>query len=338
MLALVLIEYTAAPYHLDDRQAPPFYKMIAADKNAQSVLEIPVFLNSSFAYIGSPDSDFILYNQTVHQKKLFSGFFSRVPMKTFWSYRNLPIMRTLLMIAMGNNRYAELARASDSELAPYFLNLLGVDYVIVHRTLEYKTEPDINAALEEQYLRSVLPMDRIYGDPWAVVYKTRHAPTDEITIQASTAPSVLYFYDGWINGLRDGAHKYAWATGKESVLLANLNPSTGYELGLELKPYAALANLAVETGINGEPFSSIALRQGWNSYKIRIPARLVEKGLNIIYLKPSQTAATQMHFKGMPLLPNEPPFPDYWEQNNSKFDNPDISFALSSFTVSPERH
>ena len=339
LIPVILIEY-AAPYPTFECSVPPAYQTIAADKNAQAVLEIPAHIRHGFEIIGK-QANYVLYYQSVHGKKLFNGYLARVPEKTFWSYFNLPVYRSLLMMSTGEFAPAQKQKAieADKAAAPDFLDLFGVDYVVVHRIAPGQMETDPEAEAEEEYLNQVLPMQRVYGDPWLVVYKTIHKPSDETSVQAASAPTVPYFYDGWINGQMEDGRGCAWATGEKSVLLANLRPALDYVLALELKPAHGLKDDNVEIGINGNKLQTISLKDGWNVYTIKIPAALAENGLNRIYFKPASAVRPDRPFKGIwpeftTSLP-EPPYPTYWEQDNSKFGDAPVSFALSRFSIRP---
>ncbi|MDA8175343.1 MAG: hypothetical protein M0018_12310 [Nitrospiraceae bacterium] len=344
VLPLILLEYIAIPYGIFECKIPPIYKKIAQDKNARTVLEIPAFIHWGFGYEGYP-ADYLLYYQSLHEKKLFDGYLSRVPAKTFWSYFNLPVYRSLFVMhsLYANKNSMRLAQAYDKKEAPYFLNLFGVDYVIVHRLppgeLDKNSVKKYLASVlpQERYLNSVLPMDKIYDDTATAVYKTRYVHSSQISIDAATEASILYLYDGWINGLHAGNYGYAIAAGKKSVLLANLDVFADYELDLQLNPNPSLSDKRVEVGINGKKIAVLALRNGWNLYKVGIPRSMVKNGLNKLYFRPFSTVISQTAFKGTwskfaignPYLTS----PGYWEQDNSKFGQPEVSFALHKFVI-----
>ena len=337
VLVLALVEYTAFK-PLYDCSAPAIYKQIAADKNAQTVLEVPIFDHDGLEWMGDPFS-YSLYYQTIHGKRLLSGYLARVPQPVFWSYFNLPVYRTLLMLPIRSFSGPDLNRmmAADKAMAPYFLDLFGLDYVIVHRRPPVEKPLDLKTGFAEQYLKQVLPMDLIYADQSIAVYKTRHALTGPLTVQAATPLSVLYLYKNWINGQSDGGRGFAWATGDKSILLAKMDPASDYELDMEIKPYEDITDKRIEIGINGKRLAEINPAGGWAEYKVEIPGRLAAKGLNRIYFRPAQTAPTALNMGGvwprfalgLPKLP----FATDWEQDNSRFKDPKISFALSRFTI-----
>ncbi len=344
VLPLILLEYIAIPYGIFECKIPPIYKKIAQDKNARTVLEIPAFIHWGFGYEGYP-ADFQLYYQSLHEKKLFNGYFSRVPSKTYWSYFNLPVYRSLLVMPslLTNSSTMNSARSFDKKIAPYFLDVYGVDYVVVHRVPPGKTDKkflkEYQAAVlpQERYLNSVLALKKIYDDAKLAVYKTEYTHSNITSVKASTSASILYLYDGWINGLNAGNYGYAIAAGKQSVLLTNLNAFISYELDLQLNPNPSLIDKRVEVGINGKKIAVLSLRNGWNLYKVGIPRSLVKNGLNKLYFRPFSTVMSRTAFKGTwskfaignPYLTS----PGYWEQDNSKFGQPEVSFALHKFVI-----
>ncbi len=341
VLVLALVEYTAFQPVIGC-SVPPVYRQIAADKGAQAVLEIPVSVRDGLEWTGEPyPYSYSFYYQTVHGKRLFGGYLSRVPQKTLWSYYNLPIMSTILEIADHNTsrQFLQAAFKTDREAAPYFLDLFGLDYIVVHRIPPGKTTPDMSAIFTEQYLTNVLPLAKIYEDPGLAVYRTIHAPLRQTVVQAGTEPSTMYLYNGWINGQSDGQQGFAWATGKKSILLANMQqPGPNYGLGLELKAFDGTTDKRVDIGINGRYIATLSLNDSWNFYRVNIPAGLIKKGLNRIYFKPRQSAVAASVAMGilrpqfpMPYL--APHYPLYWEQNNAKFNHPRVSFALAWFSI-----
>ena len=326
LLPAILLEYTVVPQITFDCRIPPIYKTIAADRNAQAVLEVPAFVRTGMDNYGHGADEAPLYYQTFHGKKLFGESLSRVPQRVFLSYLNLPVYRSLFL---GTRRLLQ-ARDTDKKDAQDFLDLFGIDYVVVHRTEEY-------AGFYEGYLRDVLPMDLIYSSPAIAVYKAQHDTGGSLTVQASTSVSVLYLYDGWINGLKSGNYGYAASCGNKAVLLANLKPLTQYRLDLVLAPDKKIKNRLVRVAIDGKALASLALKGGWNIYRVNIPAGFAGSGLKKISLMPAEKI--DMAFTGGTLwprfavpLPSDYP-PGYWEQDNSRFKDVKTSFALHSFTL-----
>ncbi|MDA8155398.1 MAG: hypothetical protein M0Z52_02950 [Actinomycetota bacterium] len=342
VIPVILVEYTTAPYPLYNCTIPPVYNTMAADKQAQSILEIPVFLQYGIAHSGYP-ADYVLYYQTFHGKKLFNGYLSRVPDATIYSYFNLPIYRSLLEIEYleSNGQALRLAMQTDRQVAPSFINLFGVGYVVVHRMPFAQTRAAMDVDAMERYLNNVLPMSKIYDDGVLAVYKTQMAKQKDVTVYAATNASVLYLYKGWVNGLSEGGYGYAMCAAKKSVLLANLRRATGYEMDIDLSPATGIKDTRVEVGVNGKKIGSLHLKDGWNTYEIDIPASMPGQGLNRIYFKPAETARPAMPFKGIwPAFAISRSVPDYpldWEQDNSKFGRPGISFALHRFEIK-EKH
>ena len=335
---LILIEYTTAPYPLYDRSIPPVYDTIAADDNAQTILEIPAFLQYGIAHVGH-FADYVLYYQTYHEKKLFNGYLSRVPDATIYSYFNLPVIRSLLQIGyLENNENAlKLAMDTDRQIAPDFINLFGVGYVVVHRMPYSQSQAGLDVDAEERYLNMTLPMDKIYDDGMLAVYKTHLEFPKQVQVDAATDASVLYLYKGWVNGLSNNGYGYALSAGKESVLIANLRQQTGYEMYLDLSPAPQIKDRRVEVSLNGREAASILLKDGWNTYKVNIPANLPKQGLNMIFLKPAETALSGTEFNGLwprfAISRSVPNYPIAWEQDNSKFGRPEISFALHRLVI-----
>ena len=337
LIPLVMLEYSAAPLAIRNCAIPPFYKILAADRLAGTVLEVPPFEQDGISAYGTI-RDYVVYCQTLHGKKLMEGYLSRVPEPVLWSYLNLPVYRGLFL------KEPALSQAwqSDKEAVPYFLDLFGVDYVIVHRYLPGRNAPDKDAGAIERYLKEFFPMDLIYNSPRVAVYKTRRAPINEISAQAATPLSILYLYHGWINGLSEGKTRFAISEGKESTLIFSLKPSAGYELDLDMAAIGAISDKRVRVTVNGKPLAGLTLSNSLNTYKVDIPSGLAMQGINRISFVPAETTGWTLNggklWPGF-AIPVPSHLPGYWEQDNSKFGDVRTSFALFGFTlkeISPE--
>ena len=86
---LIVIEYLCLPVICTSLKVPEFYKMIAQDKDDYAILQIPQIPPPQF-----------LYYQTIHQKRMYGGYTSRIPESAFMKLKSSPVISDIFL-----NRY-----------------------------------------------------------------------------------------------------------------------------------------------------------------------------------------------------------------------------------------
>jgi hypothetical protein len=356
IVPLLLIEYIS-PISVNRVDISPVYHKIADDEKAGTILEVPFFVRDGFGYAGIPAPVMQLY-QTVHEKKLFSGYVSRLKSeKMFANYMNLPLLRSILLMEMGlplDEKYMEEER----HLSKGMLNLFEMDYVIVHKGYD--------TAKINEFLKDVLPLREMHNDEELVVYKTFRSETDELMVDVGALESIPYLFRGWINRQREDGISYAWSYGEKSVMFLNLDSGSAYELTLRARMHEALKDKRLKLFICGRFVSDIELTDRWNDYTVSLPEEYIEDGLNRLVFEYADTVSAdggliQSHeSRGMlsdyfdykdisdsRLVFNVPvlSFSDYlndinafevpldWEQDNTKFKDVSVSIALDYVSV-----
>jgi len=96
-LVAVIFEYLPVPFPMTSAAIPAELSVIKEDKEDCSVLFIPLEFMSGFYKVGFHTGE-DMYYQTYHQKRLVSGYQSRVPLGKLSSFANLQIIKTILLM------------------------------------------------------------------------------------------------------------------------------------------------------------------------------------------------------------------------------------------------
>lgn len=342
-IPIILLEYFI-PMSVFKNSIPPVYEHISRDQKAQSILQIPFFVRDTFTCMGISADPSIQSYQSVHHKKILNGCISRLgPESIFYSYLNLPVISTISLIQSDFPVRPEYIE-SDKRLVGEVVNLLGLGYVVIYKS------PLVVIEGSHQYLKYVMPMQKIYEDENIVVYKVIISKPDIIKVDIGTETSIPYLYRGWINGQKSGKTTYAWITGKESTLLLNLDSERDYEMLLHMRPHETLKKKALRVFINDVYLSRLALEEGWKTYSVRLPKDSIKNGINRIKFRPEDTVVTDEEFgaiwaRGLPTDLLRKMDSDYlkkpsemileWELDNTKFSKSPISTAFDFIEVMP---
>jgi hypothetical protein len=337
LVPLLLIEYMNGPVTMTKVDIHPVYERIAQDGKAGTILEIPFFVRDGFGYLGTAAPVVMLY-QTKHQKRIFSGYVSRASERSFFSFLELPVFRTIISI---EDRYpVTAARAlSDKRLGGSILNLFEIDYVIIHKGF------DVGAV--HDYLRYLFVMEKVIEDERIVVYRTTRTDTGELTVDMGMESSIPHLFRGWINGQREGETAYAWATGGKSVVMLNLREGRDYSAVLRARPVSGLNERDVGVYLNGKRIGEFLLKDGWKEYALTLSGKRVREGVDRLSFRFGESILTEKDFGGVispAVLPREYleifGLYDYvsesildWEQDNEKFKNAPVSAAFDYLKV-----
>jgi hypothetical protein len=346
----VLLEYVVVPIHLFDCTPPQAYHEIKRDTEAQAVLEVPFAVHDGFNRLGTPYT-FIQAYQRVHTKKIFNGIVSRLgPERIFLSYLNLPVIRDITLMEL-DLTVRDKTLQTDRRLSPEVVDLFGIDYVVIHKIREEGKLP--LSTLKIQYmLNEMLPMRKIYEDDWVAAYRTSRRRKENLVINAGTEQSIPYLMTGWINGQTDGGKTYAWSTGSESLLLLNLEPGRGHDVGFMMRPHEGLReeDAAVTVYLNGEQIKTFALREGWQLYRLAIEEGESRPGLNKVKLRFHGSTRSRGSFGDvwtegavteylrkmyLPSQRDDEIVILDWEQDNTKFRGSRVAAAVDYITVNP---
>lgn len=125
--ALVIFEFLAIPFPLNDMKVPEVYFEIAKDKSDFAVMNLPLGWNNNDEALGQTVLGNLQYYQVVHQHPILRGTVSRLPNENFDFYRKQPGMEFLIYPA--NCGYG--MKDEDVEAVRRTLEEFKVKYIIV---------------------------------------------------------------------------------------------------------------------------------------------------------------------------------------------------------------
>lgn len=95
--SVIIFEFLAVPFPLNDMTVPDVYYQIAKDKQGDfAVMNLPLGWNNNDEALGQTVLGNLQYYQVVHQRPIFRGTVARLPHENFEFYRRRPGMETLI--------------------------------------------------------------------------------------------------------------------------------------------------------------------------------------------------------------------------------------------------
>jgi hypothetical protein len=284
---LFTFEHLSIPLPLSDMRVPEVYRAIAAEPGDFAVLEVPLAWRNGFRITGPHHAAFMYaqFYQTVHHKRILGGNTSRNPEFKFQYFTEAPVINSLIALETGHEIDQATLR-EDQALAPEVLRFLGVRYIVVH-TLQ-TDDPQVTPDRVIPYIEATLPVERFYDQGGIVAYRvTPPPPGDEITLRQAQGTAVdldselarLNRAEGWGRPtlLGQGLSGYRWVQRREARLLVHLN---GKAQVMWLRAFCPAWDQELTVMFNGKRLEPIELEQGWEEYKLEVPAEHVKAGLN----------------------------------------------------------
>ena len=158
---LILFEFLSIPLAVSSSHIPAFYKQIAEEEEDFALLEIPSEWGEFISY-----ADY-MYFQTIHQKRLVTGYVSRAPESVLDFFISLTYLNNLMRFSQ-----KDIIDTDPDELGA-ILELLNVKYIIIHKD----RLSDENLINLEALLKGTLnetPM--IFEDDSLIVYPVEKRP------------------------------------------------------------------------------------------------------------------------------------------------------------------
>ena len=180
--AAMTAECLAVPVPLFRAGAPALFDRVAAEAGDFTVVEVPG-LDQAPARI--------LYDQTVHGKRVLIGTAARVPLEKRNYFFGLPLVRPLIDMGRGRLEADGELLARERAAAPKVARFLALRYVVVEREAAAR---GVTAFLEQ-----VLPVTAAEDDGERVLLRVRPEalPPNPSRIEAGSAESRMHFEDGW---------------------------------------------------------------------------------------------------------------------------------------------
>lgn len=341
VIPLIMLEFSTYPTSINQTNIPEIYNVIAKDKDTKSILELPFYVKNGIVDLPIPTGPrTVMYYQTRHKKKIFSGDLARTPFSVLSSYFNMPVFRTLMLAEsrQNPNNYAGFNKLieTDRKLASRMVDLFGIGYVVVHK--QYK---DFNVDDAHYLITSLMKLNKIYEDKDIVVYKTTINKLTEYAVDFGDETSIPYLFQGWLNGQRESDKTIAWAIDDGATLLLTLKPGIGQRLLISARPVKGTEGQTVKVYLNQKHVTTLRLNEGWKPHEIPLPDGYVVDGLNRVYFNPSGSAkqeTTPMNFDTCGVYVDLPAFMTgnkilAWEQVNERFFGKKVSFAVDHVAI-----
>jgi hypothetical protein len=163
LVALLLIDYAAAPPPVVQLARPAVLDALLADPAGGAVLEVPTGLRDGFGETGTLDPN-AMWQQTIHERPISGGFVARLPRDAGVRYLSDPALAPVLdppsrvMVIQAGMPDGPLDAGPAAALTT-----LGFRYVLVNRTLASE------AALG--YVRRLQPVTLVAEDPGYILYR-----------------------------------------------------------------------------------------------------------------------------------------------------------------------
>jgi hypothetical protein len=201
---VMVAEYLAVPVPLFQAGASDLFARVAREPGDFTVVEIP-------GIDQAPGR--IMYDQTIHGKRIFIGTAARVPVEKTSYYFGLPLVRPLVDLRKGRVELDAGLLAREREAAPRVARFLALRYVVVEHAFADRGVVD--------FLEQVLPMARVDDDGERLLLRVspEALPPLPWRIEAGAPESRMYFETGWSVPEDTGGRPTRSPTGARSTIL-----------------------------------------------------------------------------------------------------------------------
>jgi hypothetical protein len=272
LVALMLFEHVSIPLPLSDMRVPQVYSSIAqALPQGGTLLDLPVAWRNGFRVTGTqhPTIMYQQYYQSVHGQRLLAGNTSRNPPLKFQYFTEAPLINTLIALETGHQVDPTILE-QDRDVGPQVLRFFDAQAIVVRP----EAGPDVAS-----YVETALPVQKTYQDGSTVAYQVDlPAWPSTWTIVPGDRLGRLSYAEGW--GLP--ASGVVWAQRPAVRLLV---PLDGSEQTMTFRAYTPAGGQQLKVELNGQTVQRISLAAGWMNYEFALPAEIVRKGLNEVWLR-----------------------------------------------------
>ncbi len=217
--ALIVAEYVSIPVPLFQAGAPAIYARVAAEAGDFTVAEIPGI---------DQVPGRIMYDQTVHGKRIFIGTAARVPVEKLSYYFGLPLVRPLVDLRKGRVELDPWLLAREKEAAPRVARFLALRYVVVEHAFADRGVVE--------YLSQVLPLAQVEDDGERMLLRVtpEALPPLPSRIEAGAPESRMYFESGWEAPVELDGTRTRSPSGPRSTILYRRPSAAARRLVLEV--------------------------------------------------------------------------------------------------------
>ena len=217
--ALMVAEYLALPVPLFRAGAPEAFARIAREPGDFSVAELPGI---------DQVPGRIMYDQTIHGKRIFIGTAARVPVEKMSYFFGLPLVRPLVEMRKGRLELGRELLERERVAAPRVARFLALRYLVVERSLADRGVLD--------YLQQVLPVTRVQDDGERLLLRVEPSalPALPWRIEAGAPESRVYFESGWTTPMPSDGRTWRAPSASRSTVLFRRPSSEPLRLVLEV--------------------------------------------------------------------------------------------------------
>ena len=261
--ALVAAEYAIVPFPLFRAQLPSAYAAIASDRDAGTVLELPLSTPPLYEFY-----------QAHHGRPMVAGYLNRVSPWYEEYAENFPVLRRL----KGSHASLEPLDATDVDA---FLRFFHVRWVVIHRSIAGDNEFQRLTAL----VRTSFPARLVTYDDDAAAYRVDGRIDDyplPVALDFSPDRPDPIITMNVSSGERREGLTAAWGTGTASSLWINLPPLREATVTLRVQPfvYAGAPPQTLTLSVNGRTLDTTTLHDGWGESVFRVPGQALASGMN----------------------------------------------------------
>ena len=293
---VILFEFSMIPFPSFSESIPSVYEEIKNDESKFAVLAAPIGGTGDMRLMSNPE---ILYHQIYHEKPIYGGFESRIPLDT------LDETQTYFLNMF--HKYGSKNDIIKQDLAIHGLSLFDhfdIEYLTVHKTAALGTTKviDINKLMSE-ILNENVP---IYQDGKMVVYK--------IPKPNSLKPFLL-LGSGW-HAFDPENHVRATMKNSEILIVNPTNFETHITLNLVLSSIEKEKTMTIY--MNNEELDRVNIPT--TSKNLQIENLILKPGINIVTFDTNAFTLVEYGLKGIEI---------------GKGQKTTMSFNVRSITIQP---
>ena len=293
---VILFEFSMIPFPSFSESIPSVYEEIKNDESKFAVLAAPIGGTGDMRLMSNPE---ILYHQIYHEKPIYGGFESRIPLDT------LDETQTYFLNMF--HKYGSKNDIIKQDLAIHGLSLFDhfdIEYLTVHKTAALGTTKviDINKLMSE-ILNENVP---IYQDSKMVVYK--------IPKPNSLKPFLL-LGSGW-HAFDPENHVRATMKNSEILIVNPTNFETHITLNLVLSSIEKEKTMTIY--MNNEELDRVNIPT--TSKNLQIENLILKPGINIVTFDTNAFTLVEYGLKGIEI---------------GKGQKTTMSFNVRSITIQP---
>lgn len=263
---VVLFDLLIVPFPLFKFKVPSIYAAIKQQSGRGTLVDVP--LQRKFA------ND--LFYQTIHEKRLLLGEFSRM-LPFYDSYaKNAPI------IELFENPQQLVSRQDNSALtdrlnAQWAVDFFDIDSIVVHRNQLTKAEWDVMNRFIKTNFHVLKTLRSKAGDVGYLIGRpAQFNAGDNVFIDFGAPPPQHYLQSGWGHPENWGPGlNVCWSDQIVSHLYVDLKGAVKYSASMRLKPfsYPGCKPQEIKIYVNHRFLTTLVLKsKSWKTYHVEVPA------------------------------------------------------------------